>query len=142
MRDLIKAGRAQSLRLAASMNGWRRRPVANPDPDGPVIRWEGPGGVIYRSDDPEALAEPLRQAVRCSLIAFFSRKCPVCAARAQWLSQRQAATGDLARFSLTRFERVADGQHSSARVVFAIEHEAECPVRPEHIDAMIAAASN
>jgi hypothetical protein len=155
MRDLLKV-RGVNLRMAAAANGWRRDPVAFIRAGGgpPSIRWKHTGGMVYVSDDPEALPQPLREAVRATLIGFFSRTCPVCGAEARWLTEGQLEASDLGRVWGARFrfasvldEGALEEAYSALGIepgfdVFAIEHEPECPVRPEHIGLLDGDAAN
>lgn len=147
MRDLIKT-RAVHVQMAALDGGWAREAKRFIGADGgaPMIRWHGPDGLTWVSDDPEALPEPLCQAKRVELIGVFSRRCRLCDAEAQWLTEEQLAMVDPGRAFTLRFQRhrVGAETHSieASEHVFVIEHAPGCDARPAAVSVMDAAAAN
>lgn len=141
MKDLMRI-EAADVRMAAVRGGWRREAgsVRGGDGELPCVAWRGPGGRLFVSADAEPLPEPLRQATRAGQVAFFERSCPVCAVAAEWLTPEQVES-EVARVSPVPVHHAGErGEMRSA--VFAVVHERSCPVRPESVWRMVAAAGN
>ncbi|MGO9974401.1 MAG: hypothetical protein ACLP01_16675 [Solirubrobacteraceae bacterium] len=144
MRDLWKITAAR-LRIAASTNGWARDPVPDIAEDGsPRIRWRRTDGVVFLSGDPEIMPTGVKQAVRALLCGFFAHACPCCDAKARWLSEDEMVKADAGRVQAVTMHGVVPDVAVgwSTGVVFAIEHAADCPVRPESVSRMVGAGRN
>lgn len=136
MRDLSTI-RIDRLRIAAASNGWRR--VDMFDPDGSAsVDWQGPDDRHLVTEVPELLPAPLCQAIWAQLISCFEGVCPVCGARRRALGEDELATVDHRYVHLLTDAHVLDVGDAGLPPTFtgdwaAIQHDAECDIRPEHV---------
>lgn len=145
-----------AMRLnAAEDAGWERIgqrfvPAANET----YVRWRklNPDAVGLERQAPDSELKPpgLREALRADDIGFFAGACPVCDAPLRWIPPDEEFDFGLVTVypelqvmsvAIEDLEAVANvGPEQLSG--FGIEHDAECPVRPESIFSMVEAAAN
>ena len=147
MRDLLKAGSPQRLRVAAATAGWQRgETFPGPDGEALVSYVRSADGTRYLIEDPEHRPSPTAERLRALAVARFTNLCPACGVRG--VTDEDGFAEAMREFESGRVQVVSAGTVAggfalcSDVIVFALRHARTCPARPAMLAADAAAASN